>query len=250
MLPRDKPVRAELSDKHHIGSPNIGRSIQPYALGQLRSHCVSSNSRVQNTSTWPSSGAVQDNEMKIHQEPPDVEQQPTTESKWIPIEDLPNYYANHKPVGRKYPAQTQLDFENLYIDDSRDEILDSESEAGENEEAAKLAIKSTVQSTRKTGAKVKAKADLIQMDTSNSDEENCKNKTKKRESIEEAKKKDLQSNDPNGQKYKSCDTCTWARVRCVAGKKLNKNGDTICLQCEKHARQCHFSIKGQRPEKP
>ncbi|KAH0362215.1 hypothetical protein KCU65_g8167, partial [Aureobasidium melanogenum] len=189
--------------------------------------------------------------MKINQEPPDVEQQPTTQSKWIPVKDLSNYYANHKPIGRKYPAQSQLDFENLYIDDSRDEVSDSESEAGENKEAAKLAIKSTVQSTRKTQAKAEAKADLIlQVDTNNSDEENWKNKMKKQESIEEGQKKDLQSKDPGGEKYKSCDTCTWARVKCVAGKKSNKNGDKICLQCEKHGRQCHFSIKGQRPGKP
>ncbi|KAG9630603.1 hypothetical protein KCU95_g16250, partial [Aureobasidium melanogenum] len=190
--------------------------------------------------------------MKIIQEPPDVEQRPTTESKWIPVEDLPNYYANHKPIGRKYPAQSQLDFENLYIDDSRNEISDSESEADENKEAAKLAINPTVQSTRKTKAKVEAKADLIfQVVTSKSTKGKCKNKMKEEESIEEdEKKKDTQGKNSDREKYKSCDTCTWARVRCVAGKKSNKDGDKICLQCEKHDRQCHFSIKGQRPGKP
>ncbi|KAG9588426.1 hypothetical protein KCU77_g2411, partial [Aureobasidium melanogenum] len=191
--------------------------------------------------------------MKITQEPPDVEQQPTTESKWIPVEDLSNYYANHKPIGRKYPArsQLQLDFENLYIDDSRNEIPDSESEADENKEAAKLAMDPTVQSTRKTQAKVEAKADLIfQVVTSKSTKEKHKNKMKEEESIEDDEKKDIQCKDADGEKYKSCDTCTWARVKCVAGKKSNKDGDKICLQCEKHGRQCHFSIKGQRPGKP
>ncbi|KAH0350559.1 hypothetical protein KCU83_g4803, partial [Aureobasidium melanogenum] len=189
--------------------------------------------------------------MKITQEPPDVEQQPTTESKWVPVEDLSNYYANHNPIGRKYPAQSQLDFENLYIDDSRDEIPDSESEAGENKEAAKLAMNPTVQSTRKTQAKVEAKADLIsQVVTSKSTKEKRKNKMKEEESIEDDEKKDIQRKDLDGEKYKSCDTCTWARVKCVPGKKSNMDGDKICLQCQKRGRQCHFSIKGQRSGKP
>lgn len=189
--------------------------------------------------------------MKINQKSPDVEQQPTTESKWIPVEDLSNYYAHHKPIGRKYPAQSQHDFENFHIDDSRDEVSDSESKTGENKETAKLAIKSTTQSTRNTRTMVEAKTDLIpQVVTSNSNEKICK-KMKEEESMEaDEKKKDTRGMDPDGEKYKSCDTCTWARVKCVAGKKSNKDGDKICLQCEKHSRQCHFSIKGQRPEKP
>ncbi|KAG9565502.1 hypothetical protein KCU71_g5270, partial [Aureobasidium melanogenum] len=207
--------------------------------------------RTQNTPNWPLSGALQEKEMKITQEPPDVEQQPTTEPKWIPVEDLSSYYANHKPIGRKYPAQSQLDFENLYIEDSRDEIQDSESEVDENKEAAKLATNSTVQSTRKTQAKVEAKADLIsQVVTSKSTKEKCKNKMKEEESIEDDEKKDFQCKDPDGEKYKSCDTCTWAKVKCVPGKKSNMDGDKICLQCEKRDRQCHFSTKGQRPGKP
>ena len=187
--------------------------------------------------------------MEIDYDLSDFEQPSSTEPKWIPVEDLQDYYANSVPVGRKYPGQTQYDFDNLYIDGSFDEIQDNESEAGENKEAgdnketAKLATKRTIKSTRMISVEIETKADLIvQAATGSEDEE---------ESSEEGEKKnEPQTKDHDGAKYKSCDTCTWARVKCVPGKNSNKDEDLICLQCEKHGRQCHFSMKGQRPAKP
>lgn len=111
--------------------------------------------------------------------------------------------------------------------------------------------------TLKIRAKVEAKADLIsQAVTSKSTKK--KSKMKKEESSEDENERseedekmgEPQVKDTIEERYKSCDTCTWARVKCVPGKKSNKDGDKICLQCEKHGRQCHFSVKGQRPVKP
>ncbi|KAK6003325.1 hypothetical protein QM012_001170 [Aureobasidium pullulans] len=200
---------------------------------------------------------IQKKKMDNNQESPVAEQPPTTEAKWIPVEDLAEYYANHKSIGRKHPAQPQLDFDNLYIDNSRHEIQDSESEADENKEATKLAKKPSLKLMRTPRVKVEAKAEPIaQPVTSKSTKEKGKSKLKEgssedeEESSEEDKKEEPMAKNCDEEKYKSCNTCTWARVKCVAGKKLNKDGGRICLQCEKHGRQCHFSIKGQRPGKP
>lgn len=248
--------------KHHFDSPYISSTIKPHVLCPTRSYCASLNfacsmARPVKIIMRPISNTLQMKEMKIEQEPSDVEQRPTTEPKWISVEDLPNYYANHKPIGRKYPAQPQLDFESLYIDSSRDEVSDSESEAGESKDAAKLATKSAVKLMREARAKVESKVDLIsQVVTSKPPKETSKMKQEEssgdeeESSEEDEEMKDPQVKTSNEERYKSCDTCTWARVKCVPGKKSNKHGDKICLQCEKHGRQCHFSIRGQRPVKP
>jgi hypothetical protein len=201
-----------------------------------------------------------DQQIDTDQEPFDVEQPITTEPKWIPVEELAHYYATHKPIGRKHPIQPQLDFDNLYIDDSRDEVQDSESEAGDIKQITKRTRKPFGKSTAKSRSKIEVKADSVVQSTASSStkiKSKSKSKMEKEESSEEyeeessAEEKGLehQAKGPDGEKYKSCDTCTWARVRCVPGKKINNDGDTICVKCEERGRNCHFSIKGQRPEK-
>ncbi|CAD0101036.1 unnamed protein product [Aureobasidium mustum] len=186
--------------------------------------------------------------MENDHKPSAVEQLSTTEPKWIPVEDLAKYYTDRKTPGRKYPEQPQLDFETLYIDNSFDEIQESESklgdnkEAGENQEAAKLAKESTIKSPYMTEAEIEAKANLIiQAATGSEDEEES--------SEEDEEKQEPQTKKSNGAKYKSCDECTWARVKCVLGRTSNKDGSKICLECEERGRRCHFSVKGQRPAK-
>lgn len=178
-----------------------------------------------------------------------VEQPTTAEPKWIPVEELGDYYANHKPIGRKYPVQSQLEFDDLYIDDSRDDLQNSESEISDNKQAANPAKSSSGKSIR---SKIETKADsVVQSTLSKSIKGKGKSKMSKggyskedegENSEEDEKKEKGQTEDPNAERYKSCDTCTWARVKCVL-----KEGDKICLECQKHGRKCHFSIKGQRP---
>lgn len=188
-------------------------------------------------------------EMKSDQKTSDGEQPTNTEPRWIPVEELSNYYANHKFIGRKYPVQSQLDFDNLYVDDSRDEIQDSESETSDDNQAAnptknasgksvrfKIDVKadSVVQSTPSKSTKSKGKRKTSQGGYGEEDEEGG--------SEEDEKKEEDRAEDTNAEKYKSCDTCHWAKVKCVL-----EEGDKKCLECQKHGRKCHFSIKGQRP---
>lgn len=192
---------------------------------------------------------LQENKTEINHEPSAFKQPAAAEPKWIDVEDLQDYYANSAPLGRKHPAQTQYDFENLYIDGSFDEIQNNESEpgeskeAGDNKEAAKLTKEPTIKSRGMTEAEIEAKADLIiQAATGSEDEEES--------SEEDEEKQEPRIKKSNGRKYRSCDTCTWAKVKCVPGKMSNKDGDKMCLECEERGRRCHFSIKGERPAKP
>jgi hypothetical protein len=193
------------------------------------------------------------------QEAPSVEQPSTTEPKWIPVEELADYYAKHKPIGRKYPVRPQLDFDNLYIDESRDDAVDSDMEFETSKKAVKPGRKSVGKSTAKSRSKVEVIADSVVQSTATTPTKgNGKSKMSKEGSIEEVEEssakeettEDHQVKEYNTEKYKSCDTCTWARVRCVPGKKTNNDGDKICLKCEERGRECHFSIEGQRPAKP
>jgi hypothetical protein len=206
-------------------------------------------------------------ETDIDQETSDVEEPTTTEPKWIPVEELAHYYATHKPIGRKYPVQPQIDFDNLYIDDSRVEVQDSESEAVEIKQTTKRTKKRFGKSTAKSRSKVQVKADsVVQSSTSKSTKTKGKSKIEEEQSSEESEEEisdeyeeessagdemrlEQQAKGSDGEKYKSCDTCTWARVRCVPGKRTNDDGDKICVKCEQRGRDCHFSIKGQRPAK-
>jgi hypothetical protein len=183
----------------------------------------------------------------------------TTEPRWIPVEELADYYAKHKPIGRKYPVQPQLDFDDLYVDDSLDAFVDGDVKVGDNKKAAKLRRKSVGKLTAKSGSKVEVKADSVVQSTATTPTKGKGKSTMSEEgnieevdesSAEEETPEDHQVKDHNGEKYKSCDTCTWARVRCVPGKKINNDGDKICLKCEERGRDCHFSIKGERPAKP
>jgi hypothetical protein len=198
-------------------------------------------------------------EINVDQKTSDVEQPITTEPKWIPVEELAHYYTTQKPIGRKYPVQPQLDFDNLYIDDSRDEVQDSDAETGDIKQITKRTKKSSGKSTAKSRSKIEVKADsVVQSTASSSTKTKSKIKMEKEESSEEYEEEssaedemrsEQRAKGPDGEKYKSCDTCTWARVRCVPGKKTNNDGDKICLKCEERGRDCHFSIKGQRPAK-
>lgn len=188
-------------------------------------------------------------ETKIDTKTSNVEQPTTTEPKWIPVEELGDYYANHKPIGRRYPVQSQLDFDNLYVDDSRDENQDTELETSDNKQAANPTKISSGKSVR---FRIEAKADsVVQSTLSKSTRGKGKRKMSRggygeeddNEGTEEdEKKKEGQTEDPNAERYKSCDHCNWARVKCVV-----KEGDKDCLECQKHGRNCHFSIKGRRP---
>jgi hypothetical protein len=193
------------------------------------------------------------------QETSGAEYTSATEPRWIPVEERADYYANHKPIGRKYPVQSQLDFDDLYVDDSLDAFVDSDMKVGDNKKAAKLTRKSVGKSMAKSRSKIDVKADSVVQSTATTPTKgNGKSKMSEEGNIEdveessaeEESKEDRQAKDLNGEKYKSCDTCTWARVRCVPGKKTNDDGDKICLKCEERGRDCHFSIKGQRPAKP
>jgi len=191
-------------------------------------------------------------EMDSDHETPNIEQSTTTEPKWIPVEELGDYYAKHKPIGRRYPVQSQLDFDNLYIDESQDQIQDSESETSNNKQVAKPTRKPTGKSTAIFGPITDAKsASVLQWLSSRSTKGKGKSKMSKGQnsdgdeeesSEEDEKKEEDQAEDLNAEKYKSCDTCFWARVKCVV-----KEGDKECQECEKRGRNCHFSIKGQRP---
>ena len=194
--------------------------------------------------------------MEPEQETSNIEQLTTTEPKWIPVEELADYYARTKPPGRKYPVQSQLDFEDLYIDESRGEVQNSGLEAVNRKQSTKSIKKISNKSSATSRSKVEAKEDSVVQSTSKSIQGNGKGKMGEGENSEEdeeesdeddEKREEHQAKDLNDKKYKSCDTCTWARVRCVAGKNTNADGDKICLECEKRGRDCHFSIKGQRP---
>ncbi|KAH0290476.1 hypothetical protein M436DRAFT_62742 [Aureobasidium namibiae CBS 147.97] len=190
--------------------------------------------------------------MKSDHETSNIEQSNTTEPKWIPVGELGDYYAKHKPIGRRYPVQSQLDFDNLYIDESRDEIQDSESETSNNKQGAKPTRKPTGKSTATSGPITDAKsASVLQWISSRSTKGKDKSKMSngkyseedgEESSEEDEKQEEDQAEDPNTERYKSCDTCFWARVKCVV-----KEGDKRCQECEKRGRNCHFSIKGQRP---
>ncbi|KAI5250749.1 hypothetical protein E4T42_04734 [Aureobasidium subglaciale] len=45
-----------------------------------------------------------------------------SEAKWVEVEELPHYYANTKPPGRKFPASWANDGNNHYIDGDADDI--------------------------------------------------------------------------------------------------------------------------------
>jgi hypothetical protein len=190
------------------------------------------------------------------QETSHVEQTTTSESKWIPVEELADYYAKHKPIGRKYPAPSQSDFDNLYVDDSLPEVQASELEASDKKKAAKLTKKPQGKSTATSRSMTDAKEDSVVQSTSSKPikgdgkskmSEGEYSEDDEEEGIEEDKSEDHRAKDSDRVKYKSCDNCTWARVKCVAGQNTNTDGDKICLECEKRGHTCHFSIKGQRP---
>jgi hypothetical protein len=195
------------------------------------------------------------------QETSGAEYTSATEPRWIPVEERADYYANHKPIGRKHPVQSQLDFDNLYVDDSLDAFVDGDMKVGDDKKkAAKLKRQSVGKSTAKSESKVEVKADSAVQSTattptkgngkSKMDKEEVGEGIEKESSAEDGMQDEHQAEDSNGEKYKSCDTCTWARVKCVPGKKTNNDGDKICLKCEERGRDGHFSIKGQRPAKP
>lgn len=118
-------------------------------------------------------------EMDSDHETPNIEQSTTTEPKWIPVEELGDYYAKHKPIGRRYPVQSQLNFYNLYIDESRDEIQDSESETSNNKQVTKPKRKSTGKSTATNGPITDAKsASVLQWISSRSTKGKGKSKSR------------------------------------------------------------------------
>ena len=213
---------------------------------------TSKSKKSKHATTESTSLEVAHQEMDSDHETSKIEQSTTTEPKWIPVEELGDYYAKHKPIGRRYPVQSQLDFDSLYIDESQDQIQDSEPETSNNKQATKPTRKSTGKSTATFGPITIAKsASVLQSITSKSTKGKGKSKTSKGQnsdedeeesSEEDEKKEEDQVEDPNAERYKSCDTCFWARVKCVF-----EEGDKECQECEKRGRNCHFSIKGQRP---
>jgi hypothetical protein len=208
-------------------------------------------------------------EMEPDRETSNVEQTTNSKPRWIPVEELADYYAKHKPIGRKYPALSQSDFDNLYVDDTLPEVQASELEARDKKKAAKSTRRPLVKSTATSRSNDEAKEDsVVQSTTSKPIRESGKSNMSKEkysedeeeeeedeedeegeeeEGIEEDEKREEPQVNSTGVKYKSCDNCTWARVKCVAGQNTNTDGDKICLECEKRGRTCHFSIKGQRP---
>jgi hypothetical protein len=227
-----------------------------------------SESQKSNKVTYAISDPLEENqETDTDQETSDVEEPTTIEPRWISVEELAHYYATHKPIGRKNPVQPQIDFDDLYIDDSRVQVRDSESEADEIKQTTKRTKKRSGKSTADSRSKIQVKADsVVQPTTSKSTKTKGKSKREEEKSSEESEEEisdeyeekssaedevrlEQQAKGSDGEKYKSCDTCTWARVKCVPGRKTNDNGDNICVKCEQRGRDCHFSIKGQRPAK-
>lgn len=225
------------------------RSDRPRFRRKSERNVMSESKQSNNPTKTMSTPLEAPQEMKTDTKTSNVEQPTTTRPKWIPVEELGDYYASHRPIGRRYPVQSQLEFDDLYVEDSRDGIQDGESKNSDNKQAANPSKSSLAKSVR---FQTEAKADSVVQSTSS---KSTKGKGKRKisqggygeldedeGSQKDEKKKEDQTEDLNAERYKSCDHCTWAKVKCVM-----KEGDKNCFECQKHGRNCHFSIKGQRP---
>jgi len=202
-------------------------------------------------------------EAYLSEEPSSPSHSSTIEPSKIPVEELVDYYNSTKPPGRKYSKQIMSGFEDLYIDDSRedpeipadeDSDIKSKGKVGGMKQAAKITgTKGTKSQTRKQSrSKAETKAGLTSQPTLAKDKK-AKGKSKRTEEDddeEEEKKKDNSEQQkrtpPPEARYDSCDQCAHKHIGCLGADRSLKSDDWLCNNCRKEGYECHFSLRGFR----